>query len=64
MLQDSELIFADPDNGISFTKTVCTKDGEKYILPEEVCEYYHGGKMWFSTAIKAGGGRKTGSRLR
>ena len=44
MLEDSELIFADPDNGISFTKTACTKDGEKYILPEEVCEYYHGGK--------------------
>ena len=43
-LQDSELIFADPDNGISFTKAARTKDSEKYILPEEVCEYYHNGK--------------------
>ena len=44
MLQDAELIFADPDNGISFTKTVQTKDGEKFIFPDEVCEYYHSGK--------------------
>ena len=44
MLQESELIFADPDNGISFTKTVRTKGSEKFILPDEVCEYYHSGK--------------------
>ena len=44
MLEDAELIFADPDNGISFTKTVRTKGSEKYILPDEVCEYYHSGK--------------------
>ena len=44
ILEDAELIFADPDNGISFTKTVRTKGSEKYILPKEVCEYYHSGK--------------------
>lgn len=44
MLKDAELIFADPDNGISFTKTIRTKDSEKYILPDEVCDYYHRGK--------------------
>lgn len=44
MLKDAELIFADPDNGISFTKTAQTKGSEKSILPDEVCEYYHSGK--------------------
>ena len=44
ILQDAELIFADPDNGISFTKTARSKGSEKFILPDEVCEYYHSGK--------------------
>lgn len=44
ILQDAELIFADPDNGISFSKTERTKGSEKFILPDEVCEYYHSGK--------------------
>lgn len=43
-LQNSDLIFADPDNGISYTKTARRKGAEKYILPEEVAEYYHQGK--------------------
>lgn len=42
--KDANLIFADPDNGISYRKTARTKDSEKYILPEEVSEYYDSGK--------------------
>lgn len=44
LLGDAELIFADPDNGISFRKIARTKDSEKFILPEEVSEYYSSGK--------------------
>ena len=44
MLGNAELIFADPDNGISFRKTARTKDSEKFILPEEVSEYYNSGR--------------------
>ena len=43
-LQDSELIFADPDNGITYRKTAANKGSEKYILPEEICDYYKNGK--------------------
>ena len=44
MLGNAELIFADPDNGISFRKTARTKDSEKFILPEDISEYYNSGK--------------------
>lgn len=44
LLEDAELIFADPDNGISFSKNPKTKGSEKYILPEEIREYYDAGK--------------------
>ena len=44
LLESADLIFADPDNGISFQKTARTKDSEKYILPEEVAAYYSDGK--------------------
>ena len=44
LLGDSELIFADPDNGISYKKTARTKDSEKFILPGDVSEYYNSGK--------------------
>ncbi len=44
LLKDTDLIFADPDNGISFRKTARTKDSEKFILPEEVSKYYSSGK--------------------
>lgn len=43
-LNQAELIFADPDNGISYKKTARTKDSEKFILPEEVRNYYNSGK--------------------
>ena len=44
MTRDAELIFADPDNGISYRKAATAKDSEKYILPEEVAAYYRSGK--------------------
>lgn len=44
LLHDAELIFADPDNGISYRKTARIKDSEKFILPEDVCEYYSSGR--------------------
>ena len=44
MLGNAELIFADPDNGISYRKTARTKDSEKFILPKDVAEYYNSGK--------------------
>ena len=44
MLEDAELVFADPDNGITYRKQAGTKDSEKYILPEEVVEYYDRGQ--------------------
>ena len=43
-LENTDLIFADPDNGITYTKTSRNKGCEKYILPEEVAQYYYGGK--------------------
>ena len=44
LLKDADLIFADPDNGISYRKTAKTKDSEKYILPKEVVDYYDSGR--------------------
>ena len=44
VLGDAELIFADPDNGLTTTKTARTKESEKFILPEEVADYYYSGK--------------------
>ena len=44
LLKNADLIFADPDNGISFRKTARTKDSEKFILPEDVAEYYNSGR--------------------
>ena len=44
MLGNAELIFADPDNGISYRKKAKTKDSEKFILPEDVAEYYNSGR--------------------
>ncbi|MBQ6293763.1 MAG: hypothetical protein IJK77_07850 [Lachnospiraceae bacterium] len=43
-LKDAELVFADPDNGVSYTKTSRNKGCEKFILPEEIAQYYYDGK--------------------
>ena len=44
LLGDAELIFADPDNGMTIRKKPNAKDSEKYVLPEEIKRYYFAGK--------------------
>ena len=44
LLKDAALVFADPDNGISFRKKAGNKGSEKYVLPEEVTKYYNQGQ--------------------
>ena len=39
-LQDVELIFADPDNGLSIRQRPTKKEAQKYILPLEIMDYY------------------------
>ena len=39
-----DLLFADPDNGVSFRKSARTKDSEKFIFPEEIAKYYNTGR--------------------
>ncbi|MBO4873321.1 MAG: hypothetical protein J5496_07890 [Lachnospiraceae bacterium] len=43
-LKNCDLIFADPDNGITYSKTAKRKGAEKFILPNEVVRYYSEGK--------------------
>lgn len=43
-LSDADMIFADPDNGLSVTRKPSRKGTEKYILPNEVMDYYKRGK--------------------
>lgn len=43
-LRDVDLIFADPDNGISYKMAPRTKGVGKYVLPEEISQYYYSGK--------------------
>lgn len=43
-LQNTNLIFADPDNGISFRLTSRAKNNEKYIFPSDIETYYRMGK--------------------
>ena len=40
-LSDAEMIFADPDNGLSVKRKPSRKGSEKYILPNEVMDYYN-----------------------
>lgn len=44
VLKDADLIFADPDNGITYKKTLRHKGCEKYTLQEEIALYYYSGK--------------------
>lgn len=44
-LKDAELIFADPDNGLSSTKKASEKDAQKFILPNEIADYYNRGQQ-------------------
>ncbi|MBR6114512.1 MAG: hypothetical protein IKQ10_04935 [Oscillospiraceae bacterium] len=41
----SELVFADPDNGLSSTQKPSLKDAQKYILPNEVIDYFERGQQ-------------------
>lgn len=43
-LSDVDLIFADPDNSLSVTRKPSRKGSEKYILPNEIMDYYNLGK--------------------
>lgn len=44
-LEDVELIFADPDNGLSSKKKASAKDAQKFVLPNEICDYYSRGQQ-------------------
>jgi hypothetical protein len=44
MLDNADLIFADPDNGITYRKKAKHKGSDKYVLPAEIAEYYNRGK--------------------
>ena len=44
VLENAELVFADPDNGISYLKKDTAKGNEKYVMPQEIVEYYSQGK--------------------
>ena len=44
-LSECELIFADPDNGLSLNKRGTQKKAQKYILKNEIKEYFEGGKQ-------------------
>lgn len=43
-LNVSDLIFADPDNGLSVNKKPTQKETQKYIIPNEIADYYNSGK--------------------
>ena len=43
-LCDADLIFADPDNGVTYRKVARHKGSEKFALPEEIAQYYYDGK--------------------
>ena len=47
MLADTELVFADPDNGLSSTQKPTKKGAQKFILPGEIVDYYHRGQQVF-----------------
>ncbi len=44
LLNDSDLIFADPDNGLLQSDDASDKNAEKYVLPGEVEEMFRAGK--------------------
>ena len=44
-LSDCELVFADPDNGLSMTKKASQKGSQKFILPNEIRDYFARGQQ-------------------
>ncbi|MBR3555859.1 MAG: hypothetical protein IKN89_08095 [Oscillospiraceae bacterium] len=45
VLEDAELVFADPDNGLSSTQKPTKKGAQKFILPGEIIDYFHRGQQ-------------------
>lgn len=43
-LDGTELVFADPDNGLSMSKPATQKGAQKFILPDEIAKYYQRGQ--------------------
>ena len=43
-LKETQLIFADPDNGLSSRKKQGDKSSSKYVLPKEIEDYYNRGQ--------------------
>lgn len=44
VLKDADLIFADPDNSLTVSKKPTQKDTQKFILPNEVSDYFRRGQ--------------------
>ena len=44
-LQGVDLVFADPDNSLSMTQTPAKQGTEKYILPNEIMDYFNRGQQ-------------------
>ena len=44
-LSNCELVFADPDNGLSERKKPTQKDAQKFILPNEIRDYFSRGQQ-------------------
>lgn len=42
-MSDADLIFMDPDNGLLESNDATKRDAEKYVLPDEVEQYYNAG---------------------
>lgn len=47
MLKDADLIFADPDNGLSITQKPTKKGAQKFIFPGEIVDYFRRGQQVF-----------------
>lgn len=43
-LSEADLVFADPDNSLSATRKATQKGAEKFILPNEIMDYYNRGQ--------------------
>ena len=44
-LGNAQLVFADPDNGLSVNQKPTNKNAEKYVLPSEIVGYYNQGQQ-------------------
>ncbi len=44
VLRDTELVFLDPDNGLSAAKKASVKDAQKFVLPTEIEDYWRRGQ--------------------